>query len=451
MKKTFQCTCVRTVTPGPFSETNRTGVQVVRSSLGSLPLSKHGAERRWVESKQTLTKLKLFVTKVDRRVFQVVVSFWSAREDVQLLQLAVAHTLCLTSIMSCIKYVVESPSNALEIFVLRTFTHSELYPNISRLRTWAKLDKQFQDLIGLRAGEFLKCSTETLKAYPEFKCREQAECCVGEAAGEACWEPCYCVLLQDEQTLTAYRSEDMAVRPFLRTKKNESCRMDGLKKPILTATGLDPEGKIAEWPLKLKLCYDKYTKFILRIKVQYNCVINAAVARNRGRDGFLLIMVIAEEFKLTIVRCLKLKKMNEVLQMHTEQLWTENKQLGVKRDDRKPECLSFIPVSALLASRGCNLASRCQLRVNNLGDAMFVELPRVRLDGGARAFRQHWGYESRPLAPPPPLIEEDEAAIEPETVSLREANTASPIDTEMLASRSGEAMQLKSTAVFVVH
>ncbi|KAK2575000.1 hypothetical protein KPH14_008754 [Odynerus spinipes] len=100
----------------------------------------------------------------------------------------------------------------------------------------------------------------------------EAECCAGEAAGEACWEPCYCVLLQDEQTLTAYRSEDMA-----------------------------------------------------------------------------------------------------------------------------------------------------------LGDAMFVELPRVRLDGGARAFRQHWGYESRPLAPPPPLIEEDEAAIEPETVSLREANTASPI------------------------
>lgn len=62
---------------------------------------------------------------------------------------------------------------------------------------------------------------------------------------------------------------------------------------------------------------------------------------------------------------------------------------------------------------------------------MFVELPRVRLDGGARAFRQHWGYESRPLAPPPPLIEEDEAAVEPETVSLREANTASPIGESM--------------------
>lgn len=46
----------------------------------------------------------------------------------------------------------------------------------------------------------------------------EAECCVGEAAGEACWEPCYCVLLQDEQTLTAYRSEDMAVSrdPFSR-------------------------------------------------------------------------------------------------------------------------------------------------------------------------------------------------------------------------------------------
>ncbi|XP_071628514.1 ras GTPase-activating protein raskol isoform X7 [Temnothorax longispinosus] len=114
----------------------------------------------------------------------------------------------------------------------------------------------------------------------------EAECCVGEAASEACWEPCYCVLLQDEQTLTAYRSEDMA----------------------------------------------------------------------------------------------------------------------------------------LFAGTACMFKSH-----NKLGDAMFVELPRVRLDGGARAFRQHWGYETRPLAPPPPLIEEDEAAIEPETVSLREANTASPI------------------------
>lgn len=70
-----------------------------------------------------------------------------------------------------------------------------------------------------------------------------------------------------------------------------------------------------------------------------------------------------------------------------------------------------------------------------LGDAMFVELPRVRLDGGSRAFRQYWGYEStRHLAPPPPLLEEDEAGIEPETVSLREANTASPIGESSLSS-----------------
>ncbi|XP_011254298.1 probable Ras GTPase-activating protein isoform X5 [Camponotus floridanus] len=127
----------------------------------------------------------------------------------------------------------------------------------------------------------------------------EAECCIGEAANEACWEPCYCVLLQDEQTLTAYRSEDMA----------------------------------------------------------------------------------------------------------------------------------------LFAGTACMFKSH-----NKLGDAMFVELPRVRLDGGARAFRQHWGYETRPLAPPPPLIEEDEAAIEPETVSLREANTASPIDTSYeKACRRGSA------------
>lgn len=50
-----------------------------------------------------------------------------------------------------------------------------------------------------------------LFSYFLFSSFPEAECCVGEATGEACWEPCYCVLLQDEQTLTAYRSEDMAV------------------------------------------------------------------------------------------------------------------------------------------------------------------------------------------------------------------------------------------------
>lgn len=78
---------------------------------------------------------------------------------------------------------------------------------------------------------------------------------------------------------------------------------------------------------------------------------------------------------------------------------------------------------------------------------MFVELPRVRLDGGARAFRQHWGYESRPLAPPPPLIEEDEAAVEPETVSLREANTASPIGERVLVDLSVTSKTIYSVIV----
>lgn len=50
----------------------------------------------------------------------------------------------------------------------------------------------------------------------------EAECCIGEAASEACWEPCYCVLLQDEQTLTAYRSEDMAVSRFYRKSLSDS-------------------------------------------------------------------------------------------------------------------------------------------------------------------------------------------------------------------------------------
>ncbi|KYN05502.1 hypothetical protein ALC62_03595 [Cyphomyrmex costatus] len=55
------------------------------------------------------------------------------------------------------------------------------------------------------------------KAIELTDCRilYEAECCVGETASEACWEPCYCVLLQDEQTLTAYRSEDMAPYTYL--------------------------------------------------------------------------------------------------------------------------------------------------------------------------------------------------------------------------------------------
>ncbi|RZF36834.1 hypothetical protein LSTR_LSTR012712 [Laodelphax striatellus] len=60
-----------------------------------------------------------------------------------------------------------------------------------------------------------------------------------------------------------------------------------------------------------------------------------------------------------------------------------------------------------------------------IGDALFVELPRVRLDGGAKAFRQRWGYEGGNAPAAPPLMEEDEGeeghtADEGETVSLRE-------------------------------
>lgn len=43
----------------------------------------------------------------------------------------------------------------------------------------------------------------------------EPDCCVTDGNGETCWEPCYCVLLQDEQTLTAYRSEDMAVSLYV--------------------------------------------------------------------------------------------------------------------------------------------------------------------------------------------------------------------------------------------
>jgi hypothetical protein len=49
--------------------------------------------------------------------------------------------------------------------------------------------------------------------------------------------------------------------------------------------------------------------------------------------------------------------------------------------------------------------SICHSFAVQIGDALFVDLPRVRLDGGAKAFRKRWGYE---LSPPPPLLEEEE-------------------------------------------
>ncbi|CAL4059720.1 unnamed protein product, partial [Meganyctiphanes norvegica] len=40
-----------------------------------------------------------------------------------------------------------------------------------------------------------------------------------------------------------------------------------------------------------------------------------------------------------------------------------------------------------------------------IGDSLFYDLPRMRLDGGARAFRRRWGYD---LTPPPTLVEEED-------------------------------------------
>ncbi|XP_046404023.1 ras GTPase-activating protein raskol isoform X2 [Ischnura elegans] len=98
---------------------------------------------------------------------------------------------------------------------------------------------------------------------------------------------------------------------------------------------------------------------------------------------------------------------------------------------------------------------------NKIGDALFVDLPRVRLDGGAKAFRKRWGYE---ISPPPPLLEEEEEEYgeddeegeegegkggggggggggPEETVSLREETMstggASPMDTSYEKACSG--------------
>ncbi len=56
-----------------------------------------------------------------------------------------------------------------------------------------------------------------------------------------------------------------------------------------------------------------------------------------------------------------------------------------------------------------------------IGDALFVDLPRVRLDGGAKAFRQKWGYDvSSPLG----LLEEvDEEDDQNEDTSISESTS----------------------------
>ncbi|VVC33813.1 Hypothetical protein CINCED_3A000489 [Cinara cedri] len=63
-----------------------------------------------------------------------------------------------------------------------------------------------------------------------------------------------------------------------------------------------------------------------------------------------------------------------------------------------------------------------------IGDSLFVDLPRVRLDGGAKKFRQRWGYEL--INQPPVLLEEDEDEDEDDvtadTLSLRETTATRP-------------------------
>ncbi|GIY34257.1 uncharacterized protein CEXT_562271 [Caerostris extrusa] len=59
-------------------------------------------------------------------------------------------------------------------------------------------------------------------------------------------------------------------------------------------------------------------------------------------------------------------------------------------------------------------------RASMIGERLFLELPRVRLDGGRQAFRRRWGYDMGvPCVP-----EEDEDSSElSETTSLRDEVT----------------------------
>ncbi|XP_050524754.1 ras GTPase-activating protein raskol-like isoform X2 [Daktulosphaira vitifoliae] len=81
----------------------------------------------------------------------------------------------------------------------------------------------------------------------------------------------------------------------------------------------------------------------------------------------------------------------------------------------------------------------------SIGDSLFVDLPRVRLDGGSKKFRQRWGYEL--INQPPVLLEEDEEDEDQvaDSQSLRETSSRpmfeqSPLDTSYeKACRRGSA------------
>nr|XP_045583264.1 uncharacterized protein LOC123746068 isoform X2 [Procambarus clarkii] len=64
-----------------------------------------------------------------------------------------------------------------------------------------------------------------------------------------------------------------------------------------------------------------------------------------------------------------------------------------------------------------------------IGDSLFYDLPRMRLDGGARAFRRRWGYE---LTPPPTLVEEEEENEEDPYALLHDDDNLSYTETRSL-------------------
>ncbi|CAB0039620.1 unnamed protein product, partial [Trichogramma brassicae] len=231
---------------------------------------------------------------------------------------------------------------------------------------------------------------------------------VSDPTDDACWEPCYCVLLQDEQTLTCYRSEDMA--------QEIPPRCLVLCSLFQTSTFHASSPKSAR--RLLKLIYS-----ILCNRCRY-----AFPAKRRDVPDFLG----------------KINNNAGIAYLRKLQINLENRRKCKKKEkmNRNEGKVSFVHMK-LVHGHFCT----------QMGDAMFVELPRVRLDGGARVFRQHWGYEStRTLAPPPPLIEEDEGGIEPETVSLREANTASPIASRRLdGAHHQQACELANCGLAIEH
>lgn len=130
------------------------------------------------------------------------------------------------------------------------------------------------------------------------------------------------------------------------------------------------------------------------------------------------------------------------LNVYDKELQIGHRPANVVKDERIP-LVAWEPFFCVLLQDEQTLTAYRSEELS-IGDALFVDLPRVRLDGGAKAFRQRWGYEG---GAPPPLLEEDEEEeegdTEAETVSLREESLPannSPLDTSYeKACRRGSA------------